>query len=319
VGFEFLVQKYRREAFFHAFALLGNQEDALDACQDSFAKAFAAIPRLPELPRFYPWFYCILRHRCLNLLARRQTKDRYRGAQQHDATVAVDAMTPGSLLEQREEQHQVRRALESLKPEHREILVLKYVQEHHYDEIATLLGIPRGTVMSRLYHAGPLCAAILEPWPGHAQPLPEHPRRLRIIQGLLVGLLDGELTPDEARQVNEHLTRCATCRTEYEQLRETTGKLAAISFQEPDDAVLAQVWKSLYSRLARNASLIMIIDGYALLIGYGLFEFLASGREELPAKLGLAAVALGFLILLVQLIRERVKTYKTDPYKEIQR
>jgi anti-sigma factor RsiW len=138
-------------------------------------------------------------------------------------------------------------------------------------------------------------------------------------KGLLVGLLDGELTPDEARQVNEHLTRCAACRDEYEQLRETTGKLAAISFEEPGDVVLAQVWKSPYSRLARNTSLIMIIGGYALLIGYGLFEFLSSGKKELPAKMGLAAVALGFLILLLQLIRERVRTYKTDPYKEIQR
>jgi len=153
VGFEYLVRKYRREAFFHAFALLGNQEDALDACQDSFAKAFTAIPGLPKLPRFYPWFYCILRHRCLNLLARRQTSERYRAAQQDDAAVAVDAVTPGSLLEQREEQQRVRLALDSLKPDHREILVLKYVREHHYDEIATLLGIPRGTVMSRLYHA----------------------------------------------------------------------------------------------------------------------------------------------------------------------
>ena len=153
VGFEFLVEKYRREAFSHAFALLGNQEDALDACQDSFAKAFAAIPSLRELPQFYPWFYCILRNRCLNLLARRQTTDRYREAQQPDAAQAMDAVTPGSLLEQREEQQRVRQALESLKPEHREILVMKYVQEHRYEEIAGILGIPRGTVMSRLYHA----------------------------------------------------------------------------------------------------------------------------------------------------------------------
>jgi len=138
-------------------------------------------------------------------------------------------------------------------------------------------------------------------------------------KGLLVGLLDGELTPDEVRQVNEHLTRCAACRAEYEQLRETTGRLTAISFQEPDDKVLAQVWKSPFSRLSRNTALIMIIGGYVGLIGYGLYEFLTRGKEELPAKLGLAAIIMGFLILLVQLIRERVKTYKTDPYKEIER
>jgi RNA polymerase sigma-70 factor, ECF subfamily len=153
VGFEFLVQKYRREAFSHAFALLGNQEDALDACQDSFARAFAAIPRLRELSKFYPWFYCILRNRCLNLLARRQTSDRYREAEQHDAAHAMNTANPGSLLEMREEQQRVHRALESLKAEHREILIMKYVQEHRYEEIAGILGIPRGTVMSRLYHA----------------------------------------------------------------------------------------------------------------------------------------------------------------------
>lgn len=138
-------------------------------------------------------------------------------------------------------------------------------------------------------------------------------------KGLLVGLLDGELTPNETRQINDHLTRCGACRTEYEQLRETTGKLSAISFREPDDLVLAQVWKSPFSRLARTTSLILIIGGYAGLMGYGLFELLTSGTKELPAKMGLAAIVLGFLILLVQLIRERVKTYKTDPYKEIQR
>ena len=93
-------------------------------------------------------------------------------------------------------------------------------------------------------------------------------------KGLLVGLLDGELTTEESSQVNEHLTRCAACRAEYEQLRETTGKLAAISFREPGDLVLAQVWKSPFSRLARNTSLVMIIGGYVVLIGYGLFEFL---------------------------------------------
>jgi anti-sigma factor RsiW len=138
-------------------------------------------------------------------------------------------------------------------------------------------------------------------------------------KGLLVGLLDGELTPDETRQINDHLTRCAACRTEYEQLRETNGKLAAITYREPADVVLDQVWRSPYSRFARNASLVLIIGGYAGLMGYGLFELLTSGTKELPAKMGLAAIVLGFLILLVQLIRERIRTYQTDPYKEIKR
>ena len=125
----------------------------MDACQASFAKAFAALPGMRELPQFYPWFYCILRNRCLNLLARRQTSDRYREAEQRDAAQATESATPGDLLEQREEQQRVQRALDSLSPAHREILVMKYYQEHRYEEIAGILGIPRGSVMSRLYHA----------------------------------------------------------------------------------------------------------------------------------------------------------------------
>ena len=136
---------------------------------------------------------------------------------------------------------------------------------------------------------------------------------------LLVGLLDGELKPDEARCINEHLTRCAACRAEYERQRETSGKLTAISLREPDDAILAQVWNSPFSRLTRNTALLMIVGGYAAMIGYALFEFFAHGKEGLPAKTGLAAIVMGFLILLLQLIRERMKTYKTDPYKEIER
>lgn len=153
VGFEFLVRKYRREAYAHAVALLGNPEDALDACQDAFARAFGAIARLRHLPQFYPWFYTILRHCCLNRLARRHTAERYQQAQRHDPAAGIDSATPSTLVEQAEEQRRLWRALEALSPEHREILIMKYVQEHRYDEIAQLLGIPRGTVMSRLYHA----------------------------------------------------------------------------------------------------------------------------------------------------------------------
>jgi anti-sigma factor RsiW len=138
-------------------------------------------------------------------------------------------------------------------------------------------------------------------------------------KGLLAGLLDGELTAEETQLLNDHLIRCAACRADYERLRETTGKLSAVSFQEPTDAVLAQVWKSPYSRFARNASLFMIVGGYMLLLGYAGFEFLRSGREGLPVKAAVAAIALGFLILLVQLIRERLKTHQIDPYKEIER
>lgn len=153
IGFEFLVNKYRREAFYHARSLLGNVEDAADACQESFARAFAAIPRLAVLDHFYPWFYRILRNCCLNMIRRRKTKTKHRTEARRDAKAGSGVSSPSDILEKKEEQRLVWAALDRLRPEFREILVMKYIQDKKYEEIASILDIPRGTVMSRLYYA----------------------------------------------------------------------------------------------------------------------------------------------------------------------
>lgn len=152
-GFEYLVKKYRREAFMHALSLLGNQEDAADACQDSFARAFAALPRVSHLDSFYPWFYRILRNRCLNMISRRKTIQKHQQESKCDPLMGVDNETPISIFEKKEEEKTVWQILERLNPEFREILILKYLKGNNYDEIAQMLDIPRGTVMSRLYYA----------------------------------------------------------------------------------------------------------------------------------------------------------------------
>lgn len=156
-GFEFLVRQFRREAFYHAHALLGNEDDAADACQDAFSRAFAAMPRLKNLDHFYPWFYRILRNRCLNLLDRQRTRDRYAHDQKEEAETTdksdPQSANPRMELEATEERERVWAKLSELKPKHREILTLKYIHEFRYDQIAETLDIPRGTVMSRLYEA----------------------------------------------------------------------------------------------------------------------------------------------------------------------
>lgn len=152
-GFEFLVRQYRREAYFHALSLLGNPEDAADACQESFQRAFAAIATLSGLDRFYPWLYRILRNCCLNMLSRRKTAMEY--ARNHSSEEAnLNRFTdPAAILAEQEEQQAVWQTLNELEPDTREILCLKYIHGHRYEEIARLLQIPRGTVMSRLFQA----------------------------------------------------------------------------------------------------------------------------------------------------------------------
>lgn len=153
VGFEFLVEQYKREAYYHALSFTNNREDAADACQDAFRKAFAAMPKLQALDKFYPWFYRILKNHCINLYARKRTAQNYKQATidgKHQVPISV---TPSEELMAKENKESVNLVIQSLKPEFREILTLKYFSEKSYDEMAELLSIPRGTVMSRLYHA----------------------------------------------------------------------------------------------------------------------------------------------------------------------
>lgn len=138
-------------------------------------------------------------------------------------------------------------------------------------------------------------------------------------KGLMMGLMDNELSGEEASEVNSHLTRCATCREEYRQLQKASSKLEDISFAEPHDEVLDRVWKSPYSRFARNFGLFMVLGGWLVLVVYAIYEALSSPGEALLPKTAMAVVIVGFVILLISIIWGRLKTYKSDPYKEVQR
>ncbi len=138
-------------------------------------------------------------------------------------------------------------------------------------------------------------------------------------RGLLMGLIDDELTPEETGRINQHRQRCNNCREEYEQLRQTTAKIKSVSFVEPQDEVLARLWKTPYSRFTRNSGLFLVLGGWVALIFYGFYEFLISRSEPVFPKIALAALLIGFFVLLFTVIRERIQTYKIDPYKEVKR
>jgi anti-sigma factor RsiW len=135
---------------------------------------------------------------------------------------------------------------------------------------------------------------------------------------LLSGLLDGELTAEETVEINGHLIRCASCRADYEELRKTETKLAAVAFTEVTDEAARSFWRLPYSRALRNAALVMIVGGYAALLAMAFFSLLAGG-ENLFTKLVGAAIGIGVLLLLGMLVIERIVTYRVDPYKEIER
>lgn len=146
-------------------------------------------------------------------------------------------------------------------------------------------------------------------------------------KALIAGLIDGELTPDETTGLNHHLTRCPDCRQDHEKLRAASGKLDIISFIEPEDEVLENLWKSPYHRFTRRAGLWLVLGGYSVLILFALWQLvfhidlrdLFQPDSDAIPRLSLFAIIIGFFILLFNVIRERLKTLKKDPYKNVKR
>jgi RNA polymerase sigma-70 factor (ECF subfamily) len=144
-AFRHLVERYQAEAVGHAISITGNREDALDAVQEAFIDAYQALGRFDLARRFYPWFYIILRHRCYKLAAGRNRRATDSAAEM-EILAPVQTMRPEDtmLLEQ---------SMLELKDEERELITLRHLDGLSYEELAERLGVPLGTIMSRLYHA----------------------------------------------------------------------------------------------------------------------------------------------------------------------
>jgi len=161
-----LVERYMRRAYYSALGLVGSREDALDLSQEAFARAFRARRTIdPDRP-FYAWLYQILRRLCFNFL--RDRKSHWSKLQVAGSWLAEEAMDrfsdmdPARVLEREEARRRVAAGIEQLPAREREVLVLKEFEGLKYREIADLLGIPIGTVMSRLYSARQRLAEVLE-------------------------------------------------------------------------------------------------------------------------------------------------------------
>ena len=134
----------------HALALqiLGNTDDAADAVQDALTTALGKPGAYrPEKGPLKPWFLRIVRNRCIDLLRRRKpTTDEF-------GDIADSAQGPEAAAELAERDRILMRALASLTSDQRQLIVLRDYMDLSYAELAGVLDIAAGTVMSRLHRA----------------------------------------------------------------------------------------------------------------------------------------------------------------------
>ncbi|MEJ2052854.1 MAG: sigma-70 family RNA polymerase sigma factor [Calditrichaceae bacterium] len=154
-AYRFIVERYKTRAYYAALMFTKNREDALDLSQEAFYRAYKAIKRFDTSRNFYTWFYKILKNICLNFIQFK--KVRANSSQEFDETTmqpdGIISDRPDEIFEKNEQNEQIRRAIESLNDNDREIIILKEFDDMSYQEIADALNIPIGSVMSRLFYA----------------------------------------------------------------------------------------------------------------------------------------------------------------------
>ena len=153
-SYEPLVRAYEGPGLRLAVGMLGSVDEARDALQDAFIKAWQSLHRFDITRPFGPWFFQILRNQCRDVIRSRQSRESHEVRDELiEVRPAGSSSDPTRLHERTEASVILWRALDTLADEHREILVLKELQGFRYSEIADILRIPEGTVASRLYHA----------------------------------------------------------------------------------------------------------------------------------------------------------------------
>ena len=151
---EELARRYRQPAYLLGLQLTGNREDALDVAQEALLRFFATLERFQAERPVRPYLLRIVRNLAMDLWRRRRT----RRAESLDAgelprQIADTRPGPEEASRRAELRRRVWRGVSQLAPAKREILVLRDYHDLAYAEIAQVLGIPIGTVMSRLHAA----------------------------------------------------------------------------------------------------------------------------------------------------------------------
>ena len=152
-AFDILVARWEDKIRGAAYRLLGSQEEAQDAAQEAFLKAYRGLPAFKQEARFSSWLYQIVLNLCRDRLRRRKGRTMVSLEALEELGPVIAGREPAALdlVQQLDLRRAVRRAIGELSEEQREVVILKEYQGLTFLEIAQALDLPVSTVKTRLY------------------------------------------------------------------------------------------------------------------------------------------------------------------------
>ncbi len=163
-AFKLLVERYQRKVYAVALGMLKDKEEAMDVSQEAFVKVYKYLDHFKGDASFYTWLYRITANICIDVLRKRSSGGGE--ALEFDETLPMDlseahigalgsrlGTNPQKSALRRELADKIQEALSTVPEKHRAILLLREIEGMSYEELSRTLDIPKGTVMSRLFHA----------------------------------------------------------------------------------------------------------------------------------------------------------------------
>jgi RNA polymerase sigma-70 factor (ECF subfamily) len=147
-AFGTLVERYDGAVYHLALRTLRDREEARDAAQEAFFKAYRSLRTFKTGAKFSTWIFAIAYHGCCDRLARRKRFSNEELPERADASPGPETQAIAS-----DEALHLRRAIDALPEKYRAVITLYHLQGRQYDEIAKVLGVPMGTVKTHLFRA----------------------------------------------------------------------------------------------------------------------------------------------------------------------
>jgi RNA polymerase sigma-70 factor, ECF subfamily len=154
-----LITKYRAKIFTMLYGMVRNENDAWDLAQEGFLKAWRSIHQFEGRSSFYTWLYRLTVNLAIGSLRQKERRVEV----ELDDAIPSSLPSPRANYERAEIREQVYAALAQLAPEHRAVIVLKEIEDLQCQEIADILNVSIGTVMSRLFYGRKKLQSILRP------------------------------------------------------------------------------------------------------------------------------------------------------------
>lgn len=164
-AFESIVRAYEKILYNLALRTLQSREDAADAVQETFLKAFRALPDFRGESKLSVWLYRIANNVCMDMLRSRKDAGSLTDEEgaENETALSDGRFDPVAILERKDLRDRVYAAIRKLPPEFRQPLLLRAFGELSYAEIGAALSLDQGTVKSRIFRARKgICALLSE-------------------------------------------------------------------------------------------------------------------------------------------------------------